>query len=190
MLLDIHIDSPFDIFLAKVGGAISTALPYVVIGALLCSVALAITALLTHWWRIRGFVYAGQSPAVRRCALRLTSLRRKERLRAAELLGEMNDRTAVPALVRAIRRNRRDGGFLEAAVRSLAHLGDDRALPVLRELTSGHHYGLMKAAREAVAAIEPASVLLRATPESEGLLRPAGRGGNSESQHLLRAPRS
>jgi len=39
---------------------------------------------------------------------------------------------------------RNDGAFLEIAVSSLAQLGDARALPVLRELTSGRHYRLMK----------------------------------------------
>src|SRR5687768_6268571 len=130
---------------------------------------------VARWWaeRRNPFWDAEQSAAVRRWTLRLASRRLKVRMEALERLGDLGDRTAVPALVGAVERYSSDGRFLEAAVGVLRRLGDERAIPALRGLTTGRHYTLMAAAREAVAELEPRSSLLRAADSavSDSLLR-------------------
>jgi HEAT repeat protein len=92
----------------------------------------------------RGLADPGQSPAVQCWAIRLSFRNRAKRLEAAERLGDLNDRSAVPALIRAASRYNDDGPFLEVVVRSLAALGDERALPTLRRLCSGRHHSLCR----------------------------------------------
>ncbi|HZT42327.1 MAG TPA: HEAT repeat domain-containing protein [Chthonomonadaceae bacterium] len=122
---------------------------------------------------------------------RLNSVSRNERIEAATLLGEINDRRAVPALIRAIARHPNDPLFLQAAVEALGHLGDPRALPALYPLTTGHSYSLMQAARLVVASLEPKAVLLRAgtaSPTETGtLLRPHSLSHMDPPTGLLRA---
>lgn len=64
-------------------------------------------------------------------------------------------------------------------------------LTALRPLTTGRNAALMQAARRAVAALEPKSVLLRAgvapTAEPESLLRAAATPSSGDSERLLRA---
>jgi hypothetical protein len=138
-----------------------------------------------------GFEDPHQTPYVRGYAKKLSSRRRENRLAAVEMLGQMNDRTAVPALVRVIEKYREDGPFVEQVVRVLGRMGDDRALPTLKALTSGRHHSLMQAAREAVEAIEPRSVLLRSSSapvvQANTLLRPARGSQTEDSERLLRA---
>lgn len=141
--------------------------------------------------RRTGMADAGQSKAVRAYALRLASRKRSVRLTAIERLGDLNDRTAVPALLRCVKRYRNDGPFLEAVVRLLGNLGDERALPILRELSHGRHIRLMEEARAAVAAIEPRTTLLRPSASARAnagdhLLRPAHSSENSGPEILLR----
>jgi len=135
----------------------------------------------------RGFVDSEQSPGVRRCAVRLTSRRSCIRIGCAELLGELGDPTASPALLRALARYNTDVWFSEAAVNALAKLGDARALPALRRLSHGRNAGLMMDARAAVSAIEPQVTLLRsASAPEEALLRPAASSRDLDAQRLLR----
>src|SRR5579871_3972708 len=63
-----------------------------------------------------------QSPGVRACAERLASKRRSARIEAARLMCDLNDTSAVPALLRAMDLHWKDADFLEVAVRSLAVL--------------------------------------------------------------------
>jgi HEAT repeat protein len=136
-----------------------------------------------------GMADAGQSAAVRAYAVRLASKRRATRLRAVTRLADLNDPTAVPALLKCVSRYRGDGPFLEAVVGTLGKLGDDRALPALRELSRGRHLSLMREARAAIEAIEPKSRLLRAAAASpdagDRLLRPC-RSESTSSEQLLR----
>ena len=117
--------------------------------------------------RRTGLADAGQSAAVHAYAVRLASRSRATRLKAVRRLGDLNDRTAVPALMKAARRYDADGPLLEAVVRALSKLGDVRALPLLRELSQGRHMTLMQEARAAVSAIEPRTILLRPSSGSE-----------------------
>jgi HEAT repeat protein len=136
---------------------------------------------------------AKQSPGVQNCLEQLVSGGRRMRLEAARLLGELEDRTAVPGLLRAMERSPRDAHFLEAAVVALARLGDPRALPALNALARNHNHSLMAAARQAIDAIEPQAILLRGAPgpapaAPNTLLRPAGTCEGMEASHeLLRA---
>ncbi|HLK60279.1 MAG TPA: HEAT repeat domain-containing protein [Chthonomonadaceae bacterium] len=161
---------------------------YIIVGAL-CEEGMAH---VSRWWEgRRGLTDRKQSRYVRLCAQRLTSPKSQMRHEAAELLGELGDRSAVPALLRAMECYPTDVPFLLKVVQSLQQLGDMRAVPALRELTTGRHYGLMTAAWEAIEAIEPQSVLLRSASEPPGnreeLLRPARHMGSSEACYLLRA---
>lgn len=182
------------------GYMLSQYVPFIEPGLLLLGlVGLIVVALLKElrpsWQRWRasrnGFEDSQQSSYVRGYAARLSSPRRAQRVGAVASMGCMNDRTAVPALIRAIERYKEDGPFLEQVVKVLGEMGDDRALPVLRTLTNGRHHSLMQAAREAIGMIEPKSVLLRGSsaPEAQknSLLRPAGGGRNGDSERLLRA---
>lgn len=143
-------------------------------------------------WRRRGAMADKQpSNAVQVCAQRLSSSHREDRQEAARLLGELNDRAAVPALIRALDRNLDDLSFRITVIHSLAYLGDERALPALRRLTTGHTYSLMEAARKAVSVIEQQSVLLRAgsapSARANELLRPASGSPTAPPRQLLRA---
>src|SRR5262249_18046066 len=120
----------------------------------------------------------------------LISRRRANRLEAVAILEMLNDRSAVPALLRALERYPKDAPFQQAVVKVLAQLDDPRALPALRALTHDRNYALMQAAREAIAVIAPKAELLRgaSVPGSAArtLLRPVPRAVARESQHLLR----
>lgn len=160
---------------------------------------IVVTALLEEaasparrWWKAHSaFADAEQTPSVRKCAERLASRRSAVRQEAVRVLGMLNDPTAVPALARALERYDKDTRFLEAAIEVLAQFGDARALPALRRLTTDHSYSVMQAARQAIAAIEPKSVLLRSSASpattSKVLLRPASASAPpTEPQTLLR----
>jgi hypothetical protein len=166
-----------------------------VAGGILVVISAFVTELggpFARWWaeRRNPFWDVEQSAAVRRWALRLNSRRSKVRMEAVERLGDLRDRTAVPALVRAVERYRTDARLLEVLVGVLRRLGDERAIPALRSLTSGRHLSLMQAAREAVAELEPKSVLLRAADSGDcGVLLRAAQGDNPDAARLLRVPR-
>lgn len=137
-----------------------------------------------------GFVDRGQSPLVRRVAVRLSSRRTKERMRAVELLRDMRDTSAVPALARAIQRYDHDPRLLQALVEAVGALGDPRALPAVRPLAHGRNQSLMEAARRALARLEPHATLLRPVENGHtaeiSLLRPAISSA-SPPETLLRA---
>ncbi len=168
---------------------------FLILMGVLCVVAVILdeaSAPLKEWVRARwGLADPGQTVHVRRYAVRLTSRRRAIRLEAAERLGDLNDTSAVPALLRAVERYRDDGPFLEVVVQSLGRLRDPRALPALRTLSSGRHRALMERARAALAQIEPQATLLRGAESpparAEGLLRPASPGDSTEPERLLRS---
>jgi hypothetical protein len=147
-------------------------------------------ALYGKWRTQRGpFTDRKQSVPVRACAQRLNSKKSQVRLDATQTLGELNDVTAVPALVHALEVYERDAAFLEVAVSTLGRLGDARALPALHRLTGGRNASLMQAARRAIEAIEPKTALLRASsaPASnrDVLLRPAGSGPLPAARNML-----
>src|SRR2546421_12955994 len=72
--------------------------------------------------RRTGLADSGQSAPVYRCAIRLASRKRSQRMRALELLRDLNDPTSVPLLLRIIHRYDRDAEFVERAVRALTNL--------------------------------------------------------------------
>ncbi len=174
--------------------------PIIELGLLLLAAVVVIAVaflkeLLPYWtqWRSSrtGFSDSQQTSYVRGYATRLGSRRRERRVAAVQMLAQMNDHTAVPALVRALERYKEDGPFVEMVVRVLGQMGDERALPALKGLTRGRHLSLMQAAREAVQAMEPRTVLLRSSSAPGGeesvLLRPARGSHTGDSQRLLRA---
>jgi HEAT repeat protein len=142
------------------------------------------------WVRDRtGMADAGQTAYVRVIARRLGSRKQTERLTGAQWLGSYNDRSAVPALLKAIERYNDEPTLLHV-VRSLARLEDSRALPALRDLTRHPNPAVAEAAQTAVAALEPKAALLRPssgpTPDDESLLRPTYSAGDTPQEHLLR----
>ncbi|HZP81685.1 MAG TPA: HEAT repeat domain-containing protein [Chthonomonadaceae bacterium] len=169
-------------------------------GLLIVVVWLVVTALLEEaagpvcrWWKAHSaFADAEQTPCVRKCAERLASRRSATRIEAVRILGLLDDPTAVPALTRALERYDKDARFLEAAIPVLAQLGDARALPALRRLTTDHSYAVMQAARQAIAAIEPKSVLLRSSASpatiSDTLLRPVSTSAPPAEPYILLRP--
>jgi HEAT repeat protein len=143
---------------------------------------------VANWIRARsGYADPKQSKAVRAYAVRLGFRKRSARLTAVEQLADLNDRTGVPALLQCLAKHRDDGPFLESVVRTLGKLGDERALPALRELTKGRHQSLMEQARTAVASIEPKSTLLRPAESADTLLRSATSNRESRAEELLRS---
>jgi hypothetical protein len=136
-----------------------------------------------------------QSFAVCQCTRRLTSVRRSSRLEAVMILRQLNDPTAVPALLKALDRYNRDVPFAITVIETLGEFGDPRAVPVLHALTAGRHYGLMRAARQTTEAIEAKSALLRSSSEplsaaarsSRTLLRAAQPQLHPDTAALLRA---
>jgi HEAT repeat protein len=110
---------------------------------------------------------------------------------AVQILGQLNDPTAVPALIKALERYNRDVPFAILVTRILSRLGDARALSALRPLTTGRDYRLMQAAREATQIIEARIVLLRPshepTPQEIVLLRATRTEVHIEPELLLRA---
>ena len=103
-------------------------------------------------------------------------------IEAAEALGRERDMTAVPALLVVLQRcvdEQRPGwrDVAEALVKALAGIGDRRALEPLYRLENVRGIGIIPAIREAIAAIEPQTSLLRPGSIdgalSETLLRPA-----------------
>jgi HEAT repeat protein len=139
--------------------------------------------------RRHSFSDADRSEVVRKCAARLNSRSRKQRLYAVDLLSQMQDVTAVPALLKAAERYDGDPPFVEAVVEALHALGDGRSVPALRRLSRGRNMSLMAAARAALEDIEPKSRLLRSAagpPAAPTLLRPAGHDKEASSEVLLR----
>jgi len=103
-------------------------------------------------------------------------------IEAAERLGQERDRSAVPALLRALEQSvdtQRPGWQeqAESLANALAQMGDRRALPLLYRLESVRGIGFIPAIRGAITSIEPQTSLLRpgsadfTVPET--LLRPA-----------------
>lgn len=155
------------------------------IGIVVFETAIVLRGPFVRWWTDRlGVTDSKQSEYVSNLAVRLASPAKKARTHAAKMLGELNDVSAVPALIRAAERHGQDGHFLEVVVKSLDKIGDSRAVPLLRKLSTGHHHYLMSVARQALERIEPASVLLRPAQESTNLLRPAHMG--DQANELLR----
>jgi hypothetical protein len=111
--------------------------------------------------RRHAFADHHQTDPVCLCTRRLGSVRRANRLDAVLILRQLNDPTAVPALLKALERYDRDVPFVMEVVETLAHIGDTRAVPALRALTVGRHYNLMRNARLATQTIEAKSILLR-----------------------------
>ena len=143
----------------------------------------------------RSLERADQPHNIRQLAQNITSCRRGIRLLSAECLGEIGNAAAVPVLLQAIERYERDAHFVEVAVKSLTHLGDERALPTLRRLTHDRNLALMTAARYAIASIEPKVVLLRASSapvvvHHQELLRPLAHAGSTKPQEMLRVSAS
>jgi len=107
------------------------------------------------------------------------------------ILNELNDPTAVPALLKALRRYNRDVPFVIEVIETLGRLGDSRAVPALQPFTSGRHYGLMHSARQAAESIQAKSVLLRPSgiPRAgvAALLMSAQPDAQTETTALLRA---
>lgn len=165
-------------------GVIVVTTVVVVVGAILTEMA----GPVTRWLQARsGFGDPEQSTAVRAYALKLGSSKRKARLTSIQRLGDLNDYTAVPALLKVIDKYSTDGPLMETVVVVLGKLADERALPGLHRLSHGRHQSLMEAARDAVAAIEPKSILLRpAVDKNEHLLRSSNSAGEADSALLLR----
>jgi HEAT repeat protein len=65
---------------------------------------------------------------------------------AAEALGELGDRRAVPALIQALKDE--DGSVRGAAAWALGKLGDRRAVPALRQAVKDYNYAAAKALRK------------------------------------------
>jgi HEAT repeat protein len=145
-----------------------------------------------EWFKDRsGMADPDQSAYVRVFAKRLGSRVRTVRLIAADRLKNYNDKSAVPALIKGVRKYREDGPLIQEIVRALAHLGDGRAVPVLRELEQHSNQNVVEVARSAIAAIEPKTLLLRpsgASAQELGgtLVRAAQSGDNSTQDQLLR----
>ena len=151
---------------------------------------------LGDFWRTgtrrrREFWDAGQSAGARMCAEKLAGRRMKNRIEAVRIMVLLNDPTGVPALIRAAERYEKDVPFLFEVVKALRHYDDPRALPLLRRLTEGRHYGLMQSARQTLEQMEARQHLLRASvapaSSSGSLLRPAPSPAPSDPQTLLRA---
>jgi hypothetical protein len=120
-------------------------------------------------------------------------------IEAAQQLGAARDTTAVPALMKALELSvdsQRPGWreVAEALAQSLAQIGDGRALPLLRQLENVRGIGFIPAIREAIAAIEPQSVLLRPGNLNDVnrslLLRPTQSAHETEPSLLLRSAES
>ena len=164
------------------------------IGVLLLCIIAEVSEPMNQWVSARiGFCDTGQSPAVRRCATRLGSRKSKVRMAAAKLLGEMNDPTAVPALIRAAQRYGKDVPLLQAVVEALGRIHDPRGLDTLKRLSRGHTAALMLAARQAASELEDRAVLLRSaasgSTDDTRLLVPARANAKQETQALLRPAR-
>ncbi|HLK61152.1 MAG TPA: HEAT repeat domain-containing protein [Chthonomonadaceae bacterium] len=115
-------------------------------------------------------------------------------IEAAEKLAEERDTTAVPALLTALQRcvdQQRPGWseVAEALVKALARIGDRRALALLYRLENVRGIGIIPSIREAIAAIEPQTSLLRPVSAEgslpETLLRPAQGVTPSENDAVL-----
>lgn len=118
-------------------------------------------------------------------------------IEAARQLGEARDLTAVPALLYVLEEcvNEQRPGWRDVATalaNALSTIGDRRALPLLYRLDNVRGIGLIPAIRDAIAAIEPQSSLLRASGTdamfADTLLRPAhGYRPAEDPQVLLRS---
>ena len=178
--------------------------PYVLLAIMAAPLLWTLLHIVTHlgWettadrlfaWRRkrREFWDAGQSKGVRMGAEKLATRRTENRIEAVRILVFLNDASAVPALIRAAERYDQDVPFLMEVVTALRHFNDPRALPTLRGLTEGRHYGLMQAARRAADSLEPCYMLLRPSeaPDaaSDILLRPAAAPPPADPKTLLRA---
>jgi hypothetical protein len=117
-------------------------------------------------------------------------------IEAAQQLGAARDMTAVPALLRALEScvDSQRPGWREVAeelANALAQIGDGRALPLLRQLENVRGIGFIPAVRNAIAAIEPHSSLLRPGSLDHGaLLRPLQHSPEIEPAFLLRSAES
>ena len=156
------------------------------VGIVIAAMVAELGGPVARWLAERnGFVDREQSPLVRRVAVRLGSRRQKERLQAVDLLRDLGDASAVPALIRAIQRYRDDPRLLESIVIALDALGDPRAVPAIRPLSHGRNQSLMAAARNALATLQPGGSLLRPAEGGRDLLRPVI-GRSNETTSLLR----
>ena len=147
-----------------------------------------------RWYRKRRLAEDERSPLALRLTSDLLGNQSPDIIEAAELLGESRDVTAVPILILALERciEAQPPGWSERATalaKALGQIGDRRALPLLYRLDNVRGIGLIPAVRNAIAAIEPQTSLLRPgsaegmTPEL--LLRPMGMRSDPEEAHTL-----
>jgi hypothetical protein len=168
----------------------------------LCAVTLAVGASslckrLRAWRQHRHIKQAEYSELAEWLAPRLQENHPLNIITAAQKLGAARDVTAVPDLMDALERcvETQPPGWSECAAalaNALARIGDRRALPLLYRLDNVRGIGLIPAVRNAIAAIEPQTSLLRAgsafdvSPDS--LLRSVqARPDANESAILLRS---
>ena len=137
----------------------------------LCAVTLAVGAstLRKKWgiWNRRRKKQAEYSKLADWLTPRLRDSHVPNVITAAERLGAARDVTAVPDLMAALERcvETQPPGWSECAAalaNALARIGDRRALLLLYRLDNVRGIGLIPAVRNAIAAIEPQTSLLRA----------------------------
>lgn len=135
-----------------------------------------------------------ESETARKLRPQLYSDDNEQVILAAQTLGTLHDRTAVPAMMEALESSvaYQPLGWREVAValtNALSEIGDSRALPLLHRLENVRGIGLISHIRHAIATIEPQANLLRAGyPNAipEHLLRPAQ--GTADAPELLLRP--
>ena len=168
----------------------------------LCAITLAVGASslrkkISAWRQRRRVKQAEYSPLADWLAPRLQDSHVPNVILAAERLGEARDTTAVPDLMNALERcvETQPPGWSECAAalaNALARIGDRRALPLLYRLDNVRGIGLIPAVRNAIAAIEPQTSLLRAgsafdVPPGSLLRSVQTRPDANESAILLRS---
>lgn len=125
-----------------------------------------IRRLIRAWKQKQRITQEGYSPLAAKLTPNLLGSYSPYVIEAAEQLGEARDVTAVPVLITALERcmENQPPGWSERAsalANALARIGDRRALPLLYRLDNVRGIGLIPAVRNAIAAIEPQSSLLR-----------------------------
>lgn len=155
---------------------------------------------LRTWKRQRDAVQAfAESSSDNGLAMRLLGGYVPFSIEAAEQIGELRDRGAVPLLMFAIEglMMEKPGGWREmasATVGALRRIGDRKPLPLLRRLQNMRGSDEIEGLTECIAEMEGASVLLRpaANERSTGetLVRPAGCDSQLDGPEILLRPAS